>query len=365
MSNPFLSTSEYEQGQYLTSRCSLNRAVLAKLPIYGVEDEIEGLRFSRIFSTALVVEEIRRLERSYGLDLSDISDSRLPRILDEGLSSDDIRYRQLAARVVSKFGRRLGLLLLALKTGEAENRAARPDWDDSCWQYWHEVGTVILTGGLASSMLGRRLKEQILNVFDIAGVRPYQIMLFDNGAYLGVMGVAQRLLPDNSAALVLDLGQTNFKRAVVGKSAGRITEFSPMETLPSLYTQTAFDSTEELARCAFDLHHYIVKNIVQSYREASQVHEIGDTILISIASYTHGGVLDGERGGYAKLTRLGPNYAAVLEEELSGELHRAVRVRLVHDGTATALYFSDIENAVCITLGTGFGVGFPEIEITL
>ena len=36
-------------------------------------------------------------------------------------------------------------------------------------------------------------------------------------------------------------------------------------------------------------------------------------------------------------------------------------IRLVHDGTAAALYYKGAKNAVCITVGTAFGVGFPEI----
>lgn len=363
MNNPFFATSEYDGSQYLTPRCSLNRALMSKLPLYGVDDAIEGLGFSQIFSTRLIVEEIRRLERYYGLDLSDIPDRQLPKILDEALVSEDIRLNQLARRVVGKFGRRLGLILLALKKGEEGNRLARPDWDDSCWQLWHDIETVILTGGLASSRLGRRFKEQIRNIFDMAGERGYDIRLYDNGAYLGVMGIAQQLMRDDTYALVLDLGQTNFKRAVVHKTGERIADFTPMDTLPSLHTDTARLSDSELTARAVALHQYIVKCIAESYREASLSTELDNTVLISIASYTHSGILNDERGGYAKLNRLGDNYAALLEEELSGELHRNIRVRLVHDGTATALYFSDVENAVCITIGTGFGVGFPDIKI--
>lgn len=364
MENPFLSVSDTDQSEYLTSRCSLNRAVLAKLPLYGIEDEIEGLRFKEIFSTPLITAEIRRVSRRYAIDLSDIPDENLPRILDEALLSNDVRCKQMAERVVRRFGCRLGLLLLALRTGERENRLARPDWDDRCWQYWHEVGTVILTGGLASSMLGRRFKEYIHMIFDMAGVRPYHIMLFDNGRYLGVMGLAQRLMADDTASLVLDLGQTNFKRALVKKAGGQISEFIPMETLPSSYMENRFDDEEEQRRVALLLHKYIVNTVAASYREAAAAADgLSDTVLISIASYTHNGILDNERGGYAKLSALGTNYARLLAEELSGELHRRVHVRLVHDGTATALYFSDVDNAVCVTLGTAFGVGFPEIRI--
>ena len=284
-------------------------------------------------------------------------------VLNKALVSDDIRYQQLAERVIRKFGNRLGLLLLTLRTGSRANREARSDWDDSCWEYWRGLDTVILTGGLASSMLGRRFKEQVQYVFDMAGARPYDIRLFDNGAYLGVMGVAQRMMDDNSASLVFDLGHTNFKRALVRKDGGVISGFSPFDSLPSLYMQSRFDSEAEKLSAAMRLHKYIVNTAVNTYREASEVTEVSGRLLFSIANYTYSGHLNTERGGFAKLSLLGENYAAVLEEVLAGELRRSVEVRLVHDATATALYFSEIPNSVCITLGTAFGVGFPETRI--
>ena len=361
MLNPFLAISEYDGSEYVPYRCSLNRAVLAKLPIKGIEDEIEGRYFSDIFSTPLIVQEIRRLSRHYRIDLSAIPDARLPMILNDALVSDDIRYQQLGERVVRKFGNRLGLIFLALRMGEEENRLARPDWDDACWDYWHEVETLILTGGLASSMLGRRFKEQVHYIFDRIGEKPCHIRLYDNGAYLGVMGLAQRLMSDDETALVFDLGHTNTKRALVRKSGGEIAGFSAFESLPTKFMQSRFESDNEKFISALSLHNFIVKPIAATFREAP---EVSDRILISIANYTYSGRLNTIRGGYAKLSALGgDNYAAVLEETLSGELRRDIKVRLVHDATATALYFSDIPNAICLTLGTGFGISFPDIAI--
>ena len=363
MKNPFLSVSDVDKTEYLTSRCSLNRAVLAKLPLYGIEDGIEGLTFQQIFSTPLIVAEIRRLSRHYGCDFSDMPDAELPKILSQGMVSDDARLRQLTNRVSRRFGNRLGLILLTLRTGLAENRAARDDWDDNCWQYWHDLDTVILTGGLSSSMLGRRLKECILNVFDVARIKPYHIRLFDNGTYVGIMGIAQKLMADDTAALVLDMGQTGFKRAFIRRSGGEISEFRPMESVPSAYMRNSFDSEAERLSAAIDLHKRIVQLTAASFRDVQREEGLCDTILISIANYTHNGLLNTERGGYAKLSLIGRDYARVLEDDLSGELHRDIKVKLVHDSTASALYFSGEKNAACITLGTGFGVGFTDIRV--
>ena len=131
MKNPFLSVSDKDQTEYLTSRCSLNRAVLKKLPLYGIEDEVEGMSFKDIFSTPTIVKEIRRVSHRYGIDLSDQPDYILPQLLNEAIEADNPRYRQFAARVVKQFGNRLGLLLLTLKKGEREFSPA--DWRAPCW----------------------------------------------------------------------------------------------------------------------------------------------------------------------------------------------------------------------------------------
>ena len=361
--NPFLFLSETDQTEYLTPRVSLNRAVMAKCPVSGIEEGLDGKRFKDVFSPESIVAEMRRVSRYYGVDYSHLPDFALPKELDKALKSEDVRYRQMAERVVLKFGNRLGLLLLTLKTGLPENRAARTDWDDSCWDYWKNLDTVILLGGLASSLLGRRFKERVQSVFDHAGVKPYNIILFENAAYLGVMGLAQRLMEDDASSLILDMGQTYFKRAVLKKSGGIISGINTLDSLPSRYMQIDFEDEGDKMAYAYDLHSYILNIVSTSYKEASETTRLNDQILISIANYTHSGILNPIRGGYAKLSILGENYADLMEEQLSGELRRPIRVRLVHDATATALYFSDIPNSVCITLGTGFGVGFPEIKV--
>ena len=174
--------------------------------------------------------------------------------------------------------------------------------------------------------------------------------------------LAQKLMKNDTSSLVLDFGHTGIKRAVIKKSGGEIAEFTAQESLPSLHMKSRYDSEDEKRREAIELHRYIVNTIAASYR-AADPEALDDTILISIANYTHNGILNGERGGYAKLCAIDPDYAAVLEDDLSGELHRDIKVRLVHDSTASALYFADVDRSVCITLGTGFGVGFTDIKI--
>ena len=103
--------------------------------------------------------------------------------------------------------------------------------------------------------------------------------------------------------------------------------------------------------------------VIETYTEALKYGTVGWEIVISVASYVKDGEIYGARSGYAKLCSLSDNYAGYLAATLEILLDRSVMVKLVHDGTAAALYYKGEKNAVCITAGTAFGVGFPEIVL--
>lgn len=356
--NPFISYSESEKCEYLTSVCSINRVVIAKVPLWGIDDEICTKQANEIFSTQLIIDELKKTAAIYGVKLDGYSESELPKFLDYGLTSGNIKEKQVSLRIVKKFGNRLGLILLTLKTGLRENRLARDDWNDKHWEYWSKVSNIILVGGLASGVLGRYFKEQIQFVFDMAGVKPYNIILFDNGTYIGTMGCSMLVKNKNSRNIVFDFGQTNIKRSVVTLENGEVEDLNVLSSLPSKFMDLENDYEK-----AAKLHKYLLSVIYNTFKECEKNAPLNNEIVISIASYTIGGVLNDKRGGYAKLSLLCRNYAELLSDELSGSLHREVTVRLVHDGTANALYFKDYENSVCVSVGTAFGVGFPEIEL--
>lgn len=362
MKNPFLVYSEEAKTEYVTPLCSVNRSVIAYVPVKGVADDIIGKSANQVFSAGLITQEIKHLASKRGVDISGYTDKELPRFLDDATYSEDIMAKNLADNVVRKFGNRLGIILLTLKQGHELNRRARPDWTDAHWDYWAQLKTVILTGGLSSGLLGRRLKEQILYIFDIAGEKPYNITLFDNGSHLGTMGCS-RLLPDECTAAVLDFGQTNLKRSVVKKHRGDISEFIQLKTRPSLYMELdVSDSPENHAR-AMELHKYLTKVVADTCREAMRSGELCNRVVISIANYTVGNRIFKARGGYAKLFNLSDEYGNLLAHDLSSVLHREMEVRLVHDGTAIGLNFTDSDGAVCLSMGTAFGVGFTDITV--
>lgn len=363
MDNPFLKYNEKYKTEYLSSICSLNSAVMAKLPLKGIDDEIREKECLDIFSTELFIEEIKFMASVYNVDISMYDDKSLPLWLSKGLNSNNVLIKQLANSIARKFGYRLGLILLMLKLGEKENREARKNWDDRMWQYWASLDTVILVGGLASDILGRKLKEGIYSIFDKANVEPYRINLFENASHIGIMGCAQKMMKDNTISLVFDLGHTNTKRGIVKKEDNRIVQFTALDSFESKYMGIDYESDEERFKDAVNLHREIVRFVSETYKNEMKSQDLSKEIIISIANYTCRGELNSVRGAYSKLSLLSDDYEQLLNEELSSEIREKVSVKLIHDGTATALYFSDIKNSVCLSLGTSFGVGFPDIEI--
>lgn len=366
LKNPFLNRAlDEKKSDYLTSACSINRVKIAKLPLYGIDDEIEGLTVKEFFSTKLVIEEIKKNAIALQIDLEAENEKMLPVLLEKKLVSEIPTVKNTAVDIVEKFGNRLGLLLLTLKKGDKPNRLARSDWTQEHWDYWSQLSDIVLVGGLASGRFGQILKQQVERVFFLQNIAPYNICLYTNSVDLGVLGCATQITAPNGVNVVMDFGQTNIKRSYVTKSNGEISEIKTLDSYPSKYMDWEIPDEDEKMSQAKKLHRYLIKAIEDTYNTAKQQCRVepNNEIVISIASYTVDGVLNADRSGYAKLCLLGSNYAECLWWELSGLLRKDVIVKLIHDGTAIALNFSDRKNTVCLSLGSYFGVGFPETKL--
>ena len=364
MKNPFILYDENKKTEYINHSCSLNRVRIAKLPLYGIDDGVEGLRANEMFSARIISEDVLASAQKLHVDVSKYAFRELPKFLSDEAYSEDILRRKISNSLCTKYGNRLGLILLALRLGQQENRMVRDDWGDAHWDYWANIKNVVLTGGLASGLLGKRFKEQIHYIFDMAGVKPYNISLFENSAHVGAMGCTKLIEENDKTFAVLDMGQTNIKRCIIRKRSGEVSSIQTLPTEPSLNMDLTFAPTKENYDKALELHRYLLNVICDSCKDIDLAADERGEVIISIANYVIGGELNNHRGGYAKLHLLCDNYAALLSEELSSRMHRPYRVRLVHDGTAIALNFRDSEDAVCLSLGTAFGVGFPDIKLS-
>ncbi len=363
MRNPFIRYDEKKKTEYIDHSCSVNRVRIAKLPVRGIEDGIEGMKANQLFSAKLISEEIQSSAKRMRVNIPNYSFRELPRYLSEAVLSDDVLGRRLATAVTTKFGNRLGLILLTLKLGQKENRDARDDWRDEHWEYWANIKDVILTGGLASGLMGKRFKERIHYVFDVAGVKPYNIHLYENSSHIGAMGCSRIIDESDKTFAVLDFGQTNIKRCIIRKRGGELASITNLNTVPSINMDLTFRNTQENFDRALELHRYLLNVICDSCKNLELEDSEQGEVIISIANYVIGGELNPHRGGYAKLHLISEDYAELLSHELSSRMHRPYRVRLIHDGTANALNFAGKERAVCLSIGTAFGVGFPQIKL--
>lgn len=364
--NPFISFDEESNSEYLSNICSINKAIVKKLPLYGIADEIEGKSAIEIFSARVISDEILKNADRLGIAINKGSEKGMPKYLNKCLESENPSVRSHAKLIADKFGDRLALVLLMLRVGDKENRAVRKDWEDRHWQFWANVNNIILLGGLASGKLGECFKESIINIFKrYKGISIPNIMLSDSSANAGIMGAAQLLTCLNGKCLVFDLGQTNIKRSIVTRRNGTIVSVEVLPPLVSEYVETQNKDNREKNIRAQLLHSYIVNAVCNTVTKVSERVELCDEIVVSIANYTVNGRLDGTRGGYAKLTALGDNYRSILSSNINAALGRTIKLTTVHDGTAMALSFSGIDNSVCVSLGTAFGVGFPDLKALL
>lgn len=361
--NPFMKYTEQGIG-YIDSSCSINKLIIAQVPVKGIADEIEGKAVSEIFSTAAITK--RALKDRQLLKVSpEVPEGELPFILMSSADSTDPQVKQAALNIANDFGSRLGLILLTLKTALPKNRLARPDWKEEHWRYWQNLKTIFIVGGLTYGGFGAKLIERTKQVCQINGSTAYEIRAFENAAYIGVMGCTRLLKESNGINVLMDFGQTNMKRSIVTRQNGEVVSVKNLPLMRSKYMQWNIPDETEREKQAKLLHRYIMSAITDAYKKAESMGSVGSEIVISIASYTHNGVLDTKRGGYSKLSVLYKNYGEYLSEELSGVLKRPIKVTLVHDGTAVALNFINYPDSVCLTLGTFFGVGFTDIWQTL
>lgn len=354
--NPFISKTEHNS-EYLTANCSLNKVRFAKLPLYGIEDDIEGKQMSELFGASIITDEIARNAASIGIDLSKCQRTDLPKILDKKIDEGN----EEALRIARKFGNRLGMFLLLLKTGLPENRAIRADWDDEHWKYWANVETIFLVGGIASGRMCDYMLEVVRELFEKANVPMYNIVRSKESSEIGAKGCLTQLEEKGEVQLLFDFGQTMMKRMIAVRDEEGDYALIKLPSKKSINMECYIEDENEKRRQAEELHKYIVRSILETYDEALQYGSIGWEIVISIASYVMDGKIYDARSGYAKLCTLSDNYAGFLAATLELILDRSVMIKLIHDGTAAALYYKGEENAVCITAGTAFGVGFPEI----
>jgi hypothetical protein len=328
--NPFWATPQL---------ASLNRVVIQTAP-----DLPTGRRGQKAFDL-LSKKALIALIRERGL-LPTLPDADLPL----GVNTLD---SNALADLAAEMGQRLFWLLHTLKEGSAENRAARAEWNADHWAFWASQKSLYLGGGLVAGALGPLLVNQACRLG-----APYQVTLAPDPAHLPLGGLAHLTSPQAAPHLLLDFGQTQVKAAYARNVEGLIQPLEhlpnfpvPPEALPNPYTPPDQIILEKMRD-------FMVAAIAQQWRPACD-----PLILISLASYVQNGQPI-DNGVYGRLRQLAADVPGHLANRVGQRIGQAVKIRLVHDGTAAAQGYAGQPQTAVILLGTALGVGFapPSIE---
>jgi hypothetical protein len=345
--------------QRITPAVSLNRVQIVDLPGLAVDPGVRGQRSSQLVSLAVLARLVRLHADSLQLN-PDVSDSELRLALENCLADERATVRSTAERVGRRMGRHLGYILLALKRGDAVNRAARSEWDDSYWQHWSKIKRIWLGGGLASGRLGAIIQKHASSVIEEAGVGDYLVRVSPYASVLPLVGAARRAPPGSKTALVLDFGSTMVKRARAAYSENELIE---LRCLPS--QRTGWSELERASDDPVQQGSELLNSMVSIIAEACQTIGLPayGPVLACAAAYMRDGHPLPTQGGtyltYLKLRRITDNAQRELAWRAGARLGRAIDLRLMHDGTAAATAYAGMRDTAVIMVGTALGVGFP------
>lgn len=325
------------------------------LPIASINSVyIDNILASDLFRPKILIDEINKYRIELGIPKS-ISDEKLIFTFNNSLSSKDKTIKNKAHQIAVLFGRRLAQVVLTLKNPSELSVINRPDWNTEHWNFWKEIEHIIFVGGLTSPILTNIFFREILSQLKKLNIKNLRISFIEGSGDLGTEGLTN--LVEDGEYLLFDFGQTNIKRRHHIKNNGDVVIDS---VLPSILSQYLFYKDKdkvEIDELSKLLHRFIIKTI---YDTVISVDFQGSSILVGIANYVYEGNIYSSRGGYGKLAFIGGNYQTILSSELSNLIGREIEITLVHDTTAMALNFKGEEKTAVISLGTAFGVAFPQ-----
>lgn len=342
----------------LTPAASLNRLVISQLPGTIAHADLMDRRASTLVGAEAVLALIRLSAKALHLE-PEMLEAPTPELFaafDACLESDNMRIQAAAHRVARQFARNLAALLIVLRRGDERNRATRPDWDATYWDYWASVPRIWLGGGLIRGHLRDTLIHDISVLFHRADTPFPDLRLDPHGEYLPLVGAARCASAGCASALVMDFGHTGIKRGLARYEHDTLTHLHPLPTLPTRHIDPANDAA--LRGLLWSMQ----GTIINAYQQTQPDCPI---IPVSIAAYLNewGQPMAMQGGVYAALSRITPSVQDALGEAVRAHTGREVQVTLIHDGTAAAT--THPHDAV-ITLGTAIGNGMaPAVEYPL
>jgi len=327
-----------------------NSLPVASINSVYVDDELA----SNIFRPSLLLEEIIKYKNELGLTNESDSGKYLY-MFNDLLKSDLDSIRSKAYEIAEEFGNRLSKVLLTLYKPSLKSVLNRENWTDEHWQFWKTITNIYLVGGLTSPILTSVFYSQVTKALEANKIDNLTVTFIEGSANLGTQGLST-LITDGDY-LLFDFGQTNIKRARHMKKNNKVVIETVLPQVKSDYLFYKSKSEDEVKQIAHLLDDYIVNTIANTIKQVA--YQSGN-IYMSIANYVSEGKIYSARGGYGKLAYVSDNYEKHLSNRLSKLYNRDIKVKLFHDTSAMALVFKNRPNTAVISLGTAFGIAFPE-----
>ena len=223
MKNPFITHPRLVSA-------SINHVRVARLPAVVMDESLVGRSGYELLSTQFLLEKVHR--HIVGLRMPRQVMDVLP-AFNDCFTHDDPIARISAKQIAVQYGRSLATILLTLKEGHPDNRAARLEWDDSHWAYWRTVKKVWLGGGLMAGKLAPFALDEARRLIAMAGHPDFDIDITTNPGSMTLIGAATAVSPDTNIALLFDFGETRIKRGVGFFENGELKKLHLFSSLPS------------------------------------------------------------------------------------------------------------------------------------
>lgn len=282
---------------------SLNRARIAALPGLTVDEGILGKTGYDLVSAQALRQEVARWATELNLD------QRAPDLLAEFESCFAHPNTQtLARQIACAFGRKLGFLLLMLKRGDLENRAARPEWGEAHWQFWQTITTIMVGGGRLAGQLGRYAVPAAQEVLTQYGLAEVTITRSPYAAHLPLVGLARTAPPRTPTMLLFDFGHTSIKRAIAQYEQDQVSVLHILSAVPTVcpepsVTDRSIDQVQQQWQRMLVL-------IEDAWRQVAPRCRGITNLGISLACYLiEGHPSPSDRGCYGSLQALSPHLA--------------------------------------------------------
>ncbi len=338
---------------------SLNRLRLMELPGVDLPQQVKGKLAFDLLSSDAVKSMIRPFTDELGLTSENVN---LITGLDRCFSVGPPEARARARMLAQEYGRHLGYVLLALKRGDAANRSARAEWGEDHWEFWGNINSIWVGGGLSAGPFGQIAVDAAAELVTSAGFPAMSVQLTPFHKDLSVIGAGRFAPAGTEVALLADFGHSHVKQACAIYEDDVLVEIHHFADLDAP-CQDFIDgdgSLEGIIRQA----EWMQDAIADSWHEAIDLGlDPEPTVIASLACYMHHGQpYSTEMGCYGRLQLLDDNLQEFFADQLSLQLEMPVHLRLIQDGTAAAAVYAGAENCAVLTLGTAVGVGFPAAE---